>query len=126
MNIADFLHLEAAFHADGVVDAAADEEDILCVAELRGEPLEPLLVVDDALHLFGQGSNLGEQALLFALVNQAARLAEANGEQVDTDQLGRVGLGRRDRNLRPRIGIEHKIRLAGNDGANHVDNREGL
>ena len=126
MDVADFLHLEAAFHADSIVDAAADEEDILCVAELRGEPLEPLLVVDDALYLFGQGRDLGEQTLLFAFVNQAARFAEADGEQVDTDQLGRVSLGRRNRNLRSRIGVEHKVRLAGNDGADHIDNREGL
>ena len=126
MNVADFLHLEAAFHADGVVYASADKEDILRVAELCGEPLEAFLVVNDALYLFRQGRNLGEQALLFALVNQAACLAEADGKHVRADQLGRVSLGGRNRNLRARIGVEHKVRFAGNEGADYVYDGEGL
>ena len=42
VNIADLLHLEAALEADGIVEAAADEEDIAGHGELGGKPLDAL------------------------------------------------------------------------------------
>ena len=45
MYIADFLHFQAAFHADGIVDTSADKEGILCVGLFGCEPLDPLSVI---------------------------------------------------------------------------------
>ena len=51
MDIADLFHLQASLKADGIVDAAPDKEDILCIGVLARKPLDTLLVVQGLLDL---------------------------------------------------------------------------
>ena len=53
VDVGDLLHLEASFHRYRIVDAAADEEDILLSCELCCEPLETFLVLQDLVDLAG-------------------------------------------------------------------------
>ena len=126
MHVADLLHLQAALQTDGIVDAAADEEGHLGVGELRGEPLDALLVLDHALDLVRDGAQLGEQADILGLVDHAARARHCDGDQIAHDQLGAVRLGGGHGDLRAGVGVDDVIGLAGDGRAHDVDDGEGV
>ena len=51
MDIADLLHFERAFHGSGVVNPTTKEECVPDMGELRGEPLDTLLLLQYLLYL---------------------------------------------------------------------------
>ena len=53
MDITDFLKLQASLHADGIVYAPSDKENILIVSMLIRKPLDAFLVVQYFLDLIG-------------------------------------------------------------------------
>ena len=61
VNVADLLHLQAAFQTDGIIKTSTNEENILCIGIFAGKPLDPLLVFQYPLNLIRQGCHLGEQ-----------------------------------------------------------------
>ena len=91
------------------------------VRVLRSEPLDTLLVGKRRLDLRGNGKQLGNILLIVVGRNGTAYLAEFYGEQVRTDQLAAVSLGRRNRNLGTGKRVHTVIRLPRDRTADHVD-----
>ena len=54
MDIADLLHLQAAFHADCVIKPPADKEDITGGSEFSREPLNPFLIFQNLSDFSGK------------------------------------------------------------------------
>ena len=124
MDVRDFLHFQAALERDRIIEAAADKEHIMRVRVLRGKPLDPLLVLNDAADLLRQLLHRSEKLRLTRVVDPSVILAERNREDIHRDQLAAVGLRRRDGDLRARIRVHDVVRLARDRGAEHVDNRD--
>ena len=51
MDVADFLHLETAFQANCIVDAATDEEYIFRICLFCRKPLDPFFIVQNPVNL---------------------------------------------------------------------------
>ena len=98
VDVADLLELKAPLEADGIVDAAADEEGILRMGILCGEPLDAFLVAEDLLDLLRNRAQIREEG---RGVQSLTDLAELQGQAIDGDELRAVGLGRGDRDLGP-------------------------
>ena len=126
VDVADFLHFQAALQADGIVQPSADEEDILCGDLLGGKPLNPRLVLQQPLHFSGQGFQLPDQGGGLIVRQLPAVLGEGNGQCVDGQQLGAVGLGGCHGDFRTGQSIEDVVRLPGNGGAHDVDDGQGF
>ena len=124
VDVADLLHLETSFQADGVVQTAPNEEDVVGVGVLAGEPLDALLVLQHPLNLFRQGLQLADEGAAALLINAAAHLGKLGGEQIDRRQLGAVGLGGGHRDFRPGVGVQQVIALPRDAGAHHVDDTQ--
>ena len=125
VDIADLLQLERALESDRIVDATADEEHVLRIGLLRGEPLDTLLIEQDALDLLRQCSELCDERRIALILELAPYLRKFDGEGVAGDELGGVCLRRSDRDLRSGEGIEHVIRLACDGGTDDIDDAEG-
>ena len=124
MDIADFLHLQAALQTDGVVQPTADEEHILRIGVLAGKPLDPLLIIQHFLDLIRQGLQLFLIHRILLLCDDSLHISGLHRQQVRDNQLGAVRLGGRHGNLRTGVSIEDIITLPGNAGAHHIDNAQ--
>ena len=120
MNVADLLHLQTAFHADGIVQTSSDKKDIPGICILAGEPLDPLFVIQGFLDFLRQSSQFFNQLSVSFLADQTFYICHFNGKQIHCDQLCTVCFCRCHRNLRSCIGIENIIALAGNAGSHHI------
>jgi len=105
MNVANLLELEGAFEGDGVMDAAAKEEEVAGVLEDFGELAA--LVVYRAENLFKLGGETGEFGDVvegLGVGNGAADLGEVEGEDEERGELGGEGFGAGDTDLRAGVG----------------------
>ena len=105
MNITDFLHLQASFHADSIVNSASDEENIMGICILACKPLDTLLIIQNTADLVRQGLHLSKQTSHFSLLKLSLDKSALDSQQIHGDQLGAVSLGGGNRNLRSRISI---------------------
>ena len=55
-----------------------------------------------------------------------SRLGQKQGDEIEGHQLGGEGLGGGHPDLRPGVGIEHRVRVPGDAGAHRVDDGQGL
>ena len=94
VDVGDLLHLKRALHADRIVDAAADEEDILLCCELAREPLDPLLVFECLLDLIGDAHKLSEELLFPLFIDGASYRSKLDRKNVCYCELCAVCLGR--------------------------------
>ena len=121
VDVADLLHLQAALQADGVVQAAPDEEGVLRRGKLRRKPRDALLVLEQALHLLGQRGQGFEELRLARRVDLPADARKEDGKQVADDELRGVCLRRGHGDLRPGERVEDAVRLARDGRAHDVD-----
>ena len=94
VDVGDLLELEGAFERDGVVDAAAEEEEVARRGEGAGE--RGAVVVDRAQDLFELGGDLAElvdEVAGLLVGDGAADLAEFEREQEERGELCGEGLG---------------------------------
>ena len=121
VDIADLFEFEAPLHADGVIDAAAHEKDVVFRRDLRCKLLDRALVLKDALDLFGERLKRRDIALFHFRGQKPLALGERDRKDIARDELRGVGLGGGDGDLRPRLRIEHAVCLPCNGRAHHVD-----
>ncbi len=114
VDVADFLELEGAFEGDGVVDAAAEEEEVVDAGELLGQ-LDALVVhgAEDLLELAGDQGQLGYEFRAFELRDCAADLGDVEREQEEGGELGGEGLGGGDADFRAGVGGDGALRRGG-------------
>ena len=124
VDIANLLHLEAAFHADCIVKAAPDEENILCVCEFRCEPLNSFFVRQHALNLLRQGFELLDERAYFLRLDCIVHAGELDRQRIAGGELRAVRFRGCNRNLRPGERIEDIVRLARDGRADHVYDRQ--
>ena len=123
VNVADLFHFQAAFQADRIVKPAADEEHILRVDELGGEPLESLLVLEKPLGLCRKRGELSQQSFDRFLIQISAYLRELNREKIEREKLGAVGFCRCDGNLRTGLCVKDVLCFSGDRASHHIDDR---
>ena len=91
MDVADFFHLETAFQANGIIDAAADEEYIFRVCLLCRKPLDPLLVLQNLADLIQDDLEFFDICRVLLVCNFATNLCKLNCQRVSCNKLGAVG-----------------------------------
>ena len=120
MNITDLLHLQAAFHTDGIINSSSDKENILCICILACEPLDTLLVIQRLLYLLRECAKLFDQGCIPFLRDHILHLCRLDRQQIHCDQLGTVCLCRGNRDLRACISIKNIITFSRNAGTHYV------
>ena len=120
MDIADFLHLQAAFQADRVIQPPADEEDVMRVGHLGGEPLQPFLFLQDPRDLVRNLGQLRQHAPGLFPGDLAPYAGQVDGQHIRGNQLGAVGLGGGHGDFRARQRIEHMVRFPGDRRTDYV------
>ena len=120
VHVGELLELERALQRERIVDAAAQEQEVLVARELAGQLRDRVLHLEGLLHEAGQL----EQALdvLASVLREqgAAAPAQPEAEEVAGDQGRGEGLGGGDPDLGPRVSVEGAGGLAGERGADHV------
>ena len=127
MDVGDFLELECSFEGDGVVDAAAEEEEVLRGAKGLGQVVA--LVVYGAEDFFELGRNareFGDEVEGLGVGDGVADLREVEGEGEERGELGGEGLGAGDADLGAGVGGDDSGGEAGDGGADDVADGEGL
>ena len=128
VDIADLLELEAAFQADGVIDAAADEEDVVGAGVLGSKPLDALLVLQTPFRSFRESSGArrytGHNPLRMTVPLSHRRTAPQGSTPAISWALYALVVATGD--LRAGDSIEDVVRFPGNRAADHVDDAEGL
>ena len=100
VNVADLLHLQAAFHAACIIDPTSYKEHILCIGLLGRKPLQTLLILDDLLDLLRQAAKLPDIPGICLFVDPFAHLCKLHCKHIHRDELRTVRLRRRHRYLR--------------------------
>ena len=127
VDVGDFLELEGSLEGDGVVDAAAEEEEVVGGGEGLGELLA--LVVDGAEDFFDFAGDFGEFGDVvegFSRGDGGALLGEVEGEDEEGGELGGEGLGGGDADFGAGVGGDGALGGAGDGGADDVADGEGL
>ena len=124
MDIGYLLELERCLERRRVVQPAAKEEHARPVGVQRCDALHILLAFERFFDALRQTLELSAERTLVADRDQAARPRNLDRDQVQRRQLRGICLGRRNRDLRARPGIQHAVRFARNRGGNHVDHRD--
>ena len=113
VDVGNFLELERAFERNGVVDAAAEEEEVAGVGVEAGEGLA--LGVDgaeDVFDLAGEEVEGFEKVEAFLVGDGTADLGEVEGEEEERDELGGEGLGGGDADFGTGVGVDGAVGLA--------------
>ena len=124
VNVADLFHFQATFHANGIIDTSSNEESIFHTYQLIGKPLDALLVLQDALHLFRNGINLRQKCLIHLVGDLIPCLGKLQCQQICRHQLTAIRFCCCHGNFRPSKSIEHTVRLSGDGRANHIDDSQ--
>ena len=122
MNVADLLHFQASLHADGIVDASSNKENIMGICIFTCKPLDTLLVIQHLADLVRQSLHLSKKLRHTALLQFSLDKSALDRQQIHSDQLCAVCLSRGNGNLRSCISIQRVITFSCNAGTNHIDN----
>ena len=127
MEVGGLLQLEGAFAGDGVVNAAAEEEEVFGLAILVGDAVHGLLPAAElGFDLAGEGGYFGETLLELGGVHGVARDGGHEGEDVEIEQLRGEALGGGDGALAAGDGGEGDGGFALHGGVVDVGDGEGL
>ena len=126
MDVGNLLQLQGALHGNGIIDSPSDEKDLLRSDIAVGKTLDPVLIVQKQLDLIRQAAQIPQHFTEFLLCHRMAHAGKLHGEQIQGNELGAVGLGGGNRDLRSGPGIHHIIRLAGDGASHHVHDAEHL
>ena len=125
MDVGDFLHLQAALQADGVVDSPANQVSVLGVCIFGRKPLDTLLILQGPLHLLRQTHHLLDISGVLLLADFLPHQGELYRQGIAGNQLGAVGLCGCHGDFRPRQGVKYIVRLPGNGASHHIDDGQG-
>ena len=126
VDVGNFLHLQAAFKADSVIQTTADKEDILSVYLLSGKPLDAFLIFNNLLDFIRQLCHFLNQLQIFCFINSAANHSKLNCQAVSSNQLSAVSLGSCNGNFRACQSIENIICFTGNRAAYYVNDAKSF
>ena len=126
VDVADLLELESALEGDGVVDAAAQEEEVVGGVEDLGK-LRALGIyrTQNLLKFTGNARELVDEGEGLGVRNGAADLGEVEREEEERSELGGEGLGAGDADLRAGVGGDGSLGLAGDRRADDVADGDG-
>ena len=124
VDVADFFQLQTSLQADGIVDATAHKEHIVCIRILCCKPLDALFIFQNFLHLLRDGQQLGDIIAVLFLSDFFSDLGKLNCQTVHRCQLCAVCLCCSNRDFRAGKSVEHLIRFASNAAADHIDNSQ--
>jgi len=114
VDVGDLLELEGAFEGDGVVDAAAQEEEVAGGGELLGEvAAEVVHRAEDGFNLAGDLGQLGDEVQRGLKRDGLADLREIEREGEERGELRGEGLGAGDADLRAGVGGDDSLGEAG-------------
>ena len=120
MHIRNFFHFQTALKRHSVVDAAPDEKGVVGGREFRCEPLNALLVLEQALGLVGKGLQLCDIIFVFLLIDNAAFECQFNCNDVSDKHLCAVGFGCCHGNLRTSKCVKNMVGFAGDATAQNI------
>ena len=129
VDVGDLLELERAFEGDGVVDAAAEEEEVAGVwkSSWRAGRTGRRRVRRDRLRSCrGAWLSSSTRRLALGVGDGSADLREMQREDEERGELGGEGLGGGDADLGAGVGVDGAVGLAGDSGADDVADGEGL
>ena len=121
VDVGDLLELQAALQRQGVVQIAADEEDLVVTGQLPGGGTDVRRVGQYFLHLGGQRLDAPHHGAVRLQIHGAHHITEIQPQQVQHHHLGAVGLGGGHGDLRACPGVQHAVRLSCHGGADHID-----
>ena len=124
VDVADFFHLQAAFHTDGIINATANKENIFRIDLFCGKPLKAFFVINDLLNLFRKRLQLCNQTVILLLCNLLSHFRKLDRQQVRSDQLGTVGLCGCHGDFRSCQSVEDIICFSGDGRSDHIDDSE--
>ena len=126
VDVGDFLQLQRAFQRDGEVNAAAEEEEILHPLVDARQLVGLLVAAQHGFQHAGQPAQLLCQFDGLFIRHGTANLSQPQSQQKQSHQLRGEGLRAGHSNLRPGVGVDGAIGLAGNHRAHHVADGDGL
>ncbi len=124
VEVADLLELQRALHGDGVVEAPADEVDVVCVDEPLGGLDDLLRGAEHVLHVSRQQMKSVRHDGGEIVVDRATSGADSQRQQVLPDEHGQIRLRRRHGDLGARPRVEHVVGVTRQRRADHVRDRE--
>jgi hypothetical protein len=101
VDVRDLLQLERAFERQRMVDAAAEEDEVVRVRVLLRDRLDGRELPERLAHERRQRDELGDELAAALGVDDAAPAAQVQREEVERRQLRRERLRRRDADLGP-------------------------
>ena len=120
VDVGDLLQLERALERDRVVDAAPQVEEVRGPVEALGDLPDDRIGPEHVLHQDRELRQRLDDAARLAVRQRAARLPEAQGQQVERDELRRERLGRRHPDLGAGVGVDGAVGLAGGHAPDDV------
>ena len=126
VDVGNFLHLQAAFKANSVIQTTADKEDIFSVYLFSGKPLDTFLIFNNLLDFIRQLCHFLNQLQIFSFINSTADNSKLNCQAVSRNQLSAVSLGSSNGNFRACQSIENIISFAGNRAAYYVNDAKSF
>ena len=120
VDVGDLLQLQRAFERDGVVDAAAQVEEVGRAVEPAGDLLDLRRELQRLLEQLRQLQQRVDVRLRRLGGQHAARLAQTQPQQIQRDELRREGFGRRHADFRSGVRVDRAVGFAGRHAADHV------
>ena len=127
VNIRNLLQLQRALKGDGVVGAAAEEEEVARVHVLAREFAQVAGGAQGFAHLERHLHEIADEIGCRPVGECAATTAEVDGKEGQGRELGGKALGRGNPDLRTGVGVEHKVRRARDGRIHHIaDGHDGF
>ena len=123
-DVAEFLELEGALLGHGATHLSPEEEDVAHVLVLLRDRLDVVSLQRRLGDLVGHQLQVADEVRRFFRIEGAAGLRELQRQQVERGNLGDVGLGRRHADLRPGVGVDHGVGVAGHRRVDDVAHGE--
>jgi hypothetical protein len=126
VDVGNFLEFERAFEGDGVVDAATEEEEVLYADVGFSEIFTFFVAGEESFELAGEQSEFADQFLGACRIENAANFAKMQREEIEGGELAGEGFGGGDADFGAGVGLDSAVGFAGDHGADHVADGEGL
>jgi hypothetical protein len=121
MYVGNFLELERAVHGHGIMNGAAQEQEVLhLVIFFRQLPASPGRGLQQHFHLARQIEQFANVLSPLLLGKLASHLSQVKRKQVEHRHLRRESLGGSDADLGSGVSVEHTIGLARDGRIDHI------
>ena len=126
VDVRNFLQLQSAFESDGIVNPAAEIEEIRVAEKLSAELFEFRIALENAFDLVRDARQLLHQSFCRGRGELAADLREIERREHQRGELSGESFGGGHPDFRAGVGVDGAIRLAGKHGADHVADGENF